>query len=93
MVTSIILMNTKRGYVNEVAEMLAELDEISEVYSVSGNYDLVAVARIKSNDHLSDLVTKKLLKFDSIVHTETMLAFQAFSKHDLDAMFSLGVEK
>lgn len=90
MVTSIILMNTERGYINEVAETLAELDEISEVYSVSGNYDLVVVARVKSNEALSDLVTKKLLKIDSILHTETMLAFQAFSKHDLDAMFSLG---
>ena len=90
MVTSIILMNTERGFVNEVAEGLAELEEISEVYSVSGNYDLVALVRVRSNDHLSDLVTKKLLKFEAIVHTETMLAFQAFSRHDLDAMFSLG---
>lgn len=90
MVTSIILMNTERGYVNEVAEQLAEMEEISEVYSVSGNYDLVAVVRVKSNDALSDLVTRKLLKFDNILHTETMLAFQAFSKHDLEAMFSVG---
>ena len=90
MVTSIILMNTERGYINEVAEKLAEMEEISEVYSVSGNYDLVAVVRVRSNDDLSDLVTRKLLKIDTIVHTETMLAFQAFSKHDLDAMFSLG---
>ena len=90
MVTSIILMNTERGFINDVAEGLAELDEISEVYSVSGNYDLVALVRVRSNDDLSDLVTRKLLKFEAIVHTETMLAFQAFSRHDLDAMFSVG---
>ena len=90
MVTSIILMNIERGSVNEVAEGLAELDEISEVYSVSGNYDLVALVRVRSNEDLSDLVTRKLLKFDAIIHTETMLAFQAFSRHDLDAMFSVG---
>lgn len=90
MVTSIILINTERGYINEVAEILAEMQEISEVYSVSGAYDLIAVARVKTNDDLSTLVTRKLLKIDNILHTETMLAFQVFSKHDLEAMFSVG---
>jgi len=90
MVTSIILINTERGYINEVAETLAGMMEISEVYSVSGAYDLIAVARVKTNDDLSNLVTRNLLKIENILHTETMLAFQVFSKHDLEAMFSLG---
>ncbi|MGD8407857.1 MAG: Lrp/AsnC ligand binding domain-containing protein [Thiohalophilus sp.] len=90
MVTSIILMNLDRNKINEVAERLAEVEGISEVYSVSGNYDLVAIARVPSNEALSELVTEKLLQFEPIQHTETMLAFQAFSRHDLEALFSIG---
>ena len=89
MVTSIILLNVKRNKVNEVAEHLASMTGISEVYSVTGNYDLVAVARVKTNDELSELVTGKLAKVDGVKKTDTMLAFKAYSKHDLDAMFSM----
>ena len=63
----------------------------SEVYSVSGNYDLVVLVRVKSNDDLANLVTKKLLGIDSILKSETMLAFKAFSRHDLEAMFTVGM--
>lgn len=91
MVTSIILINTERTKINEVAEKLVGLDGISEVYSVSGTYDLVAIARIPSNDDLADLVTKKLLSIDYILKSETMLAFKAFSRHDLEAMFEIGM--
>ncbi|MDA3869612.1 MAG: Lrp/AsnC ligand binding domain-containing protein [Gammaproteobacteria bacterium] len=89
MVTSIILLNVKRNKVNEVAEHLVSMTGISEVYSVTGNYDLVAVARVKTNDELSELVTGKIVKVDGIKKTDTMLAFKAYSKHDLDAMFSV----
>lgn len=92
MVTSIILMNVERLRINEVAQTLAEIDGISEVYSVSGKYDLVAIARVKDNDKLSDLVTRRLLKVDGILKTETMLAFRTFSRHDLDAMFTIGLD-
>jgi DNA-binding Lrp family transcriptional regulator len=68
------------------------MESYSEVYSVSGNYDLVAVVRVQSNEELSDLVTKKLLKITSILKTETMLAFKAYSRHDLDAIFSIGAQ-
>ena len=91
MVTSIILINVERTKINEVADKLAEMDGISEVYSVSGNYDLVAIARVLSNDALADLVTQKLLSIDSILKSETMLAFKAFSRHDLEAMFRVGM--
>lgn len=91
MVTSIILINTERAKINEVAEQLADMEGISEVYSVSGNYDLVAIVRVPTNDDLANLVTQKLLNIDSIINSETMLAFQAFSRHDLEAMFSVGV--
>ena len=91
MVTSIILINTERTKINEVADQLAEMEGVSEVYSVSGNYDLVAIIRVKSNDDLANLVTKKLLNLDSILKSETMLAFKAFSRHDLEAMFNVGM--
>ena len=88
MVTAIILINAERTRINDAAEMLAEMSGVSEVYSVSGNYDLIAIVRVRSNDELSDLVTSKMKKIDGITRTESMLAFQAYSKHDLDAMFS-----
>lgn len=91
MVTSIVLMNIKRTKINEVAEQLAEMEGISEVYSVSGNYDLIAVVRVASNDALAELVTKKLLSIEAILKSETMLAFKAFSRHDLEAMFTVGM--
>ena len=91
MVTSIVLIQAERTAINRVAEELVELNGISEVYSVSGNYDLVAVARVKDNDALAVLVTDKMRDIDGIAHTETMLAFKAYSRHDLDAMFSLGM--
>ena len=89
MVTAIILMNVKRSKVNEVAGQLADMPEISEAYSVSGKHDLIAIVRVKSNDELADLVTGRLSRMDDIEQTETMLAFKAYSKHDLEAMFSL----
>jgi DNA-binding Lrp family transcriptional regulator len=91
MVTSIILINAERSKINGVAEQLAELDGISEVYSVSGNYDLIAIARVPSNDDLANLVTKKMVSIDSILKSETALAFKAFSRHDLEAMFAVGM--
>lgn len=87
MVTAIILLHVERAHINAVAERLAELEGISEVYSVSGNYDLVAMVRVADNDALSDLVTKKLVAVEHIIGTETMLAFRAYSRHDLESMF------
>ena len=91
MVTSIILINAQRNKINEVAEKLQEIAGISEVYSVSGKYDLVAIIRVKTNDDLAELVTKKMLAFDGIGKRETMLAFQASSRHDLESMFAVGM--
>lgn len=91
MVTSIILMNVERAKINEVAEQLEKIPGISEVYSVSGNYDLVAVVRVASNEDLANLVTTKMHAIQPILKTETMLAFKAYSRHDLEAMFSVGM--
>jgi DNA-binding Lrp family transcriptional regulator len=91
MVTSIILISAERSKINEVAEQLAAMEGISEVYSVSGHYDLVAIARVPSNDDLADLVTKRMRSIGSILKSETMLAFKAFSRHDLETMFAVGM--
>ncbi len=92
MVTSIILMNVERKEINHVAEQLADVHGITEVYSVSGKYDLIAIARVKTNDDLANLVTQTILQIEPITKTETMLAFKAYSKHDLEAMFSIGMQ-
>ena len=89
MVTAIILLNVERHKINTMAEQLADMQGISEVYSVSGNYDLIAIVRVATNDDLADLVTRTLLPLKGILKSETMLAFQAFSRHDLEAMFSI----
>jgi len=89
MVTSFILLTTDRLKVNEVAQQLTEIKGISEVYSVSGNYDLVVIVRVASNDELADLVTNRFVEIDGIETTDTMLAFKAYSKHDLESMFSV----
>ena len=91
MVTSFILINVERTKINEVAAQLVEIKGISEVYSVSGNYDLIAIVRVPSNDDLAILVTDNLRNLESILKTETMLAFKTFSKHDLEAMFAIGI--
>lgn len=89
MVTAIILINVERHKVNEIAELLAGMREISEVYSVSGNYDLIAIVRVERTDDLAELVTNQLLKIHGIEKTETLFAFKAYSRHDLQAMFSV----
>jgi len=90
MISAIILMNIERHKINETAELLNDMTEISEVFSVSGRYDLIAIVRVQNIDDLSALVTDRLLKIDSIEKTDTVLAYKTYSKHDLDAMFSIG---
>lgn len=90
MVTSIILLNVERGQVNRVAEALADLPGVAEVYSVAGRFDLAAVVRVTANEQLADLVTHHMVNLTGILHTETLIAFRAFSRQDLEAAFSLG---
>ena len=92
MVTSIVLLKVERGKVNIIAEKLAEMRGISEVYSVGGRFDLVAVIRVKSNEDLADMVTNQMATLEGIEATETLIAFRAYSRHDLEAMFSVGFE-
>jgi DNA-binding Lrp family transcriptional regulator len=88
-ITAIVLLNVARTQVNAVAETLAEMAGISEVYSVTGEFDLVAIVRVATNEDLAALVTEGLVAVPGIEKTTTMLAFKAYSRHDLESMFSL----
>jgi len=90
MVTAISLLRCKRNRINAIAEALADKAGVSEVYSVSGGYDLVVMMRVEDNDALAHLITDEMSALDGIEHTETMLAFRAYSRHDLEEMFSIG---
>ncbi len=92
MVTAITVMNVERDKINEVAEQLVEINGVSEVYSVGGRYDLIAIIRVKRNEDLAEVVTEHIRKIEGIQRTETMLAFRAYSRHDLEEMFSIGME-
>jgi DNA-binding Lrp family transcriptional regulator len=89
MVTFVILLNVEASKVNSIAEKMAGMSQISEVFSVTGNYDLIVIARTRTNDDVADLVNNKLSKLDGIIKTDTLLAFKAYSRHDLEAMFTI----
>jgi len=91
MVTAVVLLNVDRNKINDVAERLSGTAGISEVYSVAGQYDLVAVIRVKNNESIADLVTKDILQVDGIIKSETLIAFRVYSRHDLESMFSIGI--
>lgn len=92
MVNAIVLIQTRHGKINDVAGSLAEIPQISEVYSVGGSCDVIAIIRVRDNEDIADLVTQKMAGIDGIERTETMIAFKAYSRHDLEAVFSIGLE-
>lgn len=92
MVTAVVLMKVARSHINDIAQQLSEVQGITEVYSVAGRYDLVALIRVPNNDALAELVTGRLVGLDSIEETETLIAFRSYSRHDLESMFALGME-
>ncbi len=92
MVTAIVLINARRDKIPETTEALVNFDGVTEVYSVAGPYDIVAIIRVKENQELADLVTKKMLKLDGIEKSTTLIAFEVFSRYDLERMFSIGLE-
>ena len=92
MVNAVVLLSIERDQINAVAEQLAGMEGITEVYSVAGQFDLVAMARARDNEALADLITARLLKVPGIVRSETLIAFRVYSKYDLERMFSIGME-
>ena len=92
MMTSIVLLKVEPRKINEIAEALADMDGISEVYSVGGRFDLVAVVRVQKNEDLAELVTNQMVQLEGIRETESMVAYRAYSRHDLDCLFSVGLD-
>jgi len=90
MVTALVLLNADRDKINTVADALADIEGITEVYSVAGRYDLAVIIRVKNNEALATIVTDKMLKIKGITASETLISFRVHSKHDLESMFSLG---
>lgn len=91
MITGIVFVQAEVDRIQEVAESIAEIPEVSEVYSVTGGVDLIAMVRVRAHDELAEVITGRLAKIAGIVHTETHIAFRAYSRHDLEAAFSLGL--
>lgn len=89
MVTAIILINADPPRTAAVAARLSEMQGISEVYSVAGNFDLVAVVRVRENEALADMVTQSVRAVEGVIRTETLIAFRAYSRYDLMSLFSL----
>jgi DNA-binding Lrp family transcriptional regulator len=92
MVTAIVLLTVERDKINHIAESIREMQGVTEVYSVGGRFDLVAIIRVRNNDRLAELVTGQLLQVQGIKSSETLIAFKVFSRHDLEGMFSVGME-
>ena len=92
MVTAIILITMEQGQVPEVAEALMKLPGIAEAYSVAGEYDLVAIARVRLHEDLAELVTAQLQRIPGILATNTLIAFRAYAMKDLAAMWEIGME-
>jgi len=92
MVTAVILINTERSRIASAAQEILKLKGITEVYSVAGDYDLIAVARVRENEQLAKLVTEDLIVVQGITRTNTLIAFRQFSEYDLERMFSLGLD-
>ena len=92
MVTAFILMNVERPRLKSIADDLLAIDGIAEVYSVAGPFDMVAIARVKEHEQLSDLVTEGIGGLEGIVDTETLIAFRSFAKKDLGLLWDIGVE-
>lgn len=90
MLTAFVLITAEPAAVPALAEQLVELDGVAEAYSVAGDEDLVAIVRVKHHDHLAEVVTGGIGALDGILATRTLIAFQAYSRHDLDAMWDLG---
>ena len=91
MVTAIVLIKAEIHRIPEVAEAIAQLPAVSEVYSITGDHDLVAIIRVRAHDQLADVIPGVLNKVDGILETTTHIAFRAYSRHDLEAAFAIGV--
>lgn len=92
MIAALVLMNIQRGQLNETAQSLLEIEGVAEVYSVTGEYDLVALLRLSRYEDLAEIVTTRMIAFPAITKTHTLMAFQCYSRADLQQAWDIGVE-
>lgn len=92
MITAIVMIQAATDAIPEVAQAIADLDGVSEVYSVAGDVDLIAVVRVREFDQVAEVIAGRINKVPGVVDTDTHIAFRAYSKHDLEAAFSIGFE-
>ena len=92
MITAIVFVKADVARIPEVATAIAGLEGVSEVYSVTGQIDLLTLVRVRTHDDIASVVAERLNKIPGVLETETHIAFRAYSRHDLDAAFSLGLD-
>lgn len=90
MITAIVFVNAETARIPEVAEAIADISGVSEVYSVTGTIDLIVLVRARRNEQIAEIVSDRLNKVPGVLDTETHIAFRTLSSHDLEAAFSLG---
>ena len=92
MITAIVFVKAEVDRIPEVAEEIAAIEGVSEVYSVTGQIDLIALVRVRHHDDVAAVVADRLNKVSGVKETETHIAFRAYSKHDLESAFSIGLD-
>jgi DNA-binding Lrp family transcriptional regulator len=92
MITAIVMVSVEADRIPEVAQELADLDGVSEVYSVAGDVDLIAVVRVREFELIADVIAGRVSKVEGVLHTDTHIAFRAYSRHDLESTFSIGAD-
>ncbi len=92
MITAIVFVKADVARIPQVAEEIAALEGVSEVYSVTGQIDLIALVRVRSHEDVAEVVADRLNKVSGVETTETHIAFRAYSQHDLESAFSLGLD-
>jgi DNA-binding Lrp family transcriptional regulator len=92
MITTIVMISVEADKIPEVAEAIAGLDGVSEVYSVAGDVDLIAIVRVREFDAIAEVIAGRLSKIPGVLHTDTHVAFRAYSRHDLESTFTIGLD-
>ena len=90
MTHAIVLINAERDFLTRLGGHLAEVEGVAEAYSVTGEWDFVAILRVPEDEQLATVVTERLARLPGIAKTLTLVAFEVYSKHDIEAMFDLG---
>lgn len=90
--TAIVHIDVEADQIPEAAEAIVNIDGVTEVYSITGDWDLIAMVRVSEHEKLAAIIPGGISKVDGVIRTETQLAFRAYSRHDLEAAFSLGLD-